>query len=61
MKKYESPMLSVIEMNISESIAALVPKTVYKKRPNITNFDSTYTNGSDIQELESYATSNQTV
>lgn len=31
MKSYTKPSINVIELSIEENIAALVPKTVYKK------------------------------
>lgn len=35
MKKYVKPSIKVIELAIDENIAALVPKTVYKKKNNV--------------------------
>ena len=32
MKTYTKPSINVIELSIEENIAALVPKTVYKKK-----------------------------
>ena len=32
MKSYTKPSINVIELSIEENIAALVPKTVYKKK-----------------------------
>lgn len=34
MKSYTKPSINVIELSIEENIAALVPKTVYKKNKN---------------------------
>lgn len=34
MKTYTKPSINVIELSIEENIAALVPKTVYKKKNN---------------------------
>ena len=34
MKTYTKPSINVIELSIEENIAALVPKTVYKKYKN---------------------------
>ena len=34
MKTYTKPSINVIELSIEENIAALVPKTVYKKNKN---------------------------
>ena len=32
MKTYTKPSINVIELSIEENIAALVPKTIYKKK-----------------------------
>ncbi len=32
MKAYTKPSINVIELSIEENIAALVPKTIYKKK-----------------------------
>lgn len=31
MKKYQKPVLEVVELAVAENIAALVPKTIYKR------------------------------
>lgn len=61
MTRYEKPILNIVELEVKESVAALVPKTIYKKQSEGSTFSSpTVVTDSEIQELESYATSNQT-
>ncbi|MBO5454060.1 MAG: hypothetical protein J6A69_08885 [Clostridia bacterium] len=61
MNNYERPMLNVVELQIDEHIAALVPKTIYKKRSGTSStFDRDTVTNSEVAELEEYGTSNQT-
>ena len=34
MKNYQKPVLEVVELAVAENIAALVPKTIYKRTGN---------------------------
>jgi len=35
MKNYQKPVLEVVELAVAENIAALVPKTIYKRKAGI--------------------------
>ena len=36
MKNYQKPVLEVVELAVAENIAALVPKTIYKRKTSTT-------------------------
>ncbi len=36
MKNYQKPVLEVVELAVAENIAALVPKTIYKRTTGTT-------------------------
>ena len=38
MKKYSKPMLQIVELEISEKIAAMVPKTIYRKNSGAASY-----------------------
>lgn len=46
MKKYQKPVLEVVELAVAENIAALVPKTIYKRSGNLV------TRSIDMYELQ---------
>ncbi len=61
MKNYQKPVLKVVELQVKENIAALVPKTSYDQTTKSSSaFQSSYNPKSEVMELESYGTSNQT-
>ena len=54
MKTYTKPSINVIELSIEENIAALVPKTVYKKNSSNKLQANTVVEFEDLN-LSSYA------
>lgn len=42
MKMYTKPSVNVIELAIEENIAAIVPKTIYKKKSGVSGSGATY-------------------
>ncbi len=49
MKSYTKPSINVIELSIEENIAALVPKTVYKKKNNKLQANSVVEFNNDLE------------
>lgn len=51
MRKYIKPTLQVIELSVNEQIAAMVPKTVYKKGSG-SSFSNSFVQNSGLTALE---------
>lgn len=51
MRKYEKPVLQVIELSVSEQIAVMVPKTIYTKGSGST-FSNSFVENSGLTALE---------
>ena len=49
MKVYTKPSINVIELSIEENIAALVPKTIYKKKNTVLEANSVVKFKNDLQ------------
>ena len=58
MKNYSKPTLRVVELQVEEHIAALVPKTIYERK-NGSFIRPTIVGNSGITKLDDYGTSNQ--